>query len=224
MAFQALSPCSPRSVSRDAQGSQEWLASVICQVGEPGLDGKICRAELDCLLGFSLLAYGRSVAQRWEGTRTTLLVFIWQQNWPLSRNLLMWLGSVMCYDEKGPMICLSEDYLGFHLCLWITSSFQYFLDEPYHSVPRLPKIPWVLGESRLCKPSLLLQPSLPRRDHTVSTPSKDHPFNLVHPAQGPNFTTQMCTPLWIFPGILEAGGWSWVPDTGETRFLAVDGR
>lgn len=26
-------------------------------------------------------------------------------------------SGAMCYDEKGPVICLSEGYLGFHFCL-----------------------------------------------------------------------------------------------------------
>lgn len=46
--------------------------NVICQVGEPGLDGKICRVELDWPLGSSLLTDGRNVAQRWEGASSML--------------------------------------------------------------------------------------------------------------------------------------------------------
>lgn len=55
---------------------------------------------------------GRNVAQRWEGA-SSMLHSSGSKTDPWA-EILMWLGFSLCYDEKGPVICLSEGYLGFH--------------------------------------------------------------------------------------------------------------
>ena len=79
------------------------------------MGGQNCRAEGNCIVCSSPFTGGESEAQRWEGASTTLLVTPLAMQVMSEQRSRMWLGSGMCFAEKGPV--MRSDYLGFHFGL-----------------------------------------------------------------------------------------------------------